>query len=561
VVANVEVGNADFAAVRRLVARTHPDVFGVTELTPTMARQLGPALRGYRARVVETRNDAYGIAVYSRRPLLSAQSPIPGVLGVDHFGVTVPDVAQARDWFVDVLGCVAPLQFGPFFDPNGSLMTRLVGVHPRAVIDQIVELRCGTGSSIELLQYTAPHQDQTWAKNSDFAGHHVALYVTDIGQAVAYLEHQPGVQKFLGPFPVTDGPAAGQTINYFKTFFGLYIELISYPNGMAYETTATTRLWNPADVGATPWSTGLPGLLGVDHFGMTVPDIAKARGWLESTLGCSAPLNFGPFFDPVGDLMTQLVDVHPRAVIHHISELRCGANGANIELFQYSSPDQDKRNAPQFRLGGEPLRRLRERHRPCDRGDDGTRRPTVCRTLPGYRRPCRRPVDQLLPAAARALPGAHLLSERNGVRGDRTNSALEPARARRLTRHLPPTCGESPAGQGVLFFRCSRPTTAARWPLPRCSRRRRLCFSQGVGVFEKKTRPRNNESGLRFRQTTFSALPTHLVQVEPLRGRHDGPREPVGRRDASGRSHTHRSRTNDPRRATRSKKRLVQRWS
>ena len=222
-------------------------------------------------------------------------------------------------------------------------MTRLVGVHPRAVIDQDRRARCGTGSSIELFQYTAPHRDQTWAKNSDFAGHHVALYVTDIGQAVAYLEHQPGVQKFLGPFPVTDGPAAGQTINYFKTFFGLYIELISYPNGMAYETTATTRLWNPADVGATPWSTGLPGLLGVDHFGMTVPDIDKARGWLESTLGCSAPLNFGPFFDPVGDLMTQLVDVHPRAVIHHISELRCGANGANLELFQYSSPDQDKR--------------------------------------------------------------------------------------------------------------------------------------------------------------------------------------------------------------------------
>src|SRR4029450_239256 len=32
VVANVEVGNTDFAAVERLAARTHPDLFGVTEL-------------------------------------------------------------------------------------------------------------------------------------------------------------------------------------------------------------------------------------------------------------------------------------------------------------------------------------------------------------------------------------------------------------------------------------------------------------------------------------------------------------------------------------------------
>jgi endonuclease/exonuclease/phosphatase (EEP) superfamily protein YafD len=36
VVANIEVGNTDFAAVGRLVAKTHPDVFGVTELTPAM---------------------------------------------------------------------------------------------------------------------------------------------------------------------------------------------------------------------------------------------------------------------------------------------------------------------------------------------------------------------------------------------------------------------------------------------------------------------------------------------------------------------------------------------
>jgi endonuclease/exonuclease/phosphatase (EEP) superfamily protein YafD len=73
VVANVEVGNTDFAAVERLVARTHPDVLGVTELTPAMAAHLGPALHGYRARVVSTRTDAYGIGVYSRRPLLSAR--------------------------------------------------------------------------------------------------------------------------------------------------------------------------------------------------------------------------------------------------------------------------------------------------------------------------------------------------------------------------------------------------------------------------------------------------------------------------------------------------------
>jgi endonuclease/exonuclease/phosphatase (EEP) superfamily protein YafD len=72
-VANVEVGNTDFAAVERLVARTRPDVFGVTELTRPMADHLGRALPAYRARIVLTRHDAYGIGVYSRRQLFDAR--------------------------------------------------------------------------------------------------------------------------------------------------------------------------------------------------------------------------------------------------------------------------------------------------------------------------------------------------------------------------------------------------------------------------------------------------------------------------------------------------------
>lgn len=271
----------------------------------------------------------------------TAPIPIPGVLGVDHIGITVPDIPQARQWFVDVMGCSVPLAFGPFADPKGTLMKDLVGVHPRAVIDEINEIRCGTGSSIELFQYSAPGQRKRFARNSDYAGHHVGFYVTDLERAVAYM-HRRGVKKFLGPFPVTSGPDAGQSINYFKTPFGLYVELHSYPGGLAYEKTSKTKLWNPQDVGAKPTGRGVPGLLGVDHFGITVPNIKQARAWFTNVLGCTVPLTFGPFADPKGTLMSDLVDVHPRAVISQISMARCGKNGANIELFQYAAPDQDK---------------------------------------------------------------------------------------------------------------------------------------------------------------------------------------------------------------------------
>src|SRR4051794_39213839 len=75
-------------------------------------------------------------------------APIPGVLVVDHMGITVPNAAVARRGFVNVLGCKGPLNFGPFADPKGSLMKDLLGVRPRAVVQHISVVRCGPGSSI-----------------------------------------------------------------------------------------------------------------------------------------------------------------------------------------------------------------------------------------------------------------------------------------------------------------------------------------------------------------------------------------------------------------------------
>src|SRR5678815_4201339 len=98
-------------------------------------------------------------------------------------------------------------------------MTDLLGVHPRPVIQQITMIRCGRSANIELFQYSSPDQVQTFPKNSDLAGHHIAFYVTNIDAAVAYMQAM-GVQKLLGPLPVTDGPAAGQSINYFRAPFG-----------------------------------------------------------------------------------------------------------------------------------------------------------------------------------------------------------------------------------------------------------------------------------------------------------------------------------------------------
>ncbi len=263
-----------------------------------------------------------------------------GLVGADHVGITVPNINQAIEWFEDVMGGVAPLTFGPFSDPTGTFMHDLLGVDPRAVISQITMIRIGHSAGIELFQYEAPDQNQTHPRNSDWAGHHIAFYVTDIDDAVEYMRSR-GVQKFLGPLPVTVGPAAGQAINYFRTPFGTYIELISYPNGMAYERDPSRPLWSPKRNGLDSVVTKVPGLLGIDHIGITVPNTTLASKWFQDVLGFSAPLTFGPFSDPTGTFIQDLLDVDPRAVVENITEVR-GGNGPNVELFQYTAPDQDQ---------------------------------------------------------------------------------------------------------------------------------------------------------------------------------------------------------------------------
>lgn len=177
-------------------------------------------------------------------PMAAAADPVPGMLGMDHVGLTVPDMAEAVGFFTEKLGCTKAISFGPFRDDEGTFMQDLVDVDPRAVINEITLVRCGNGSNIELFDYSAPDQQTVKPRNSDIGGHHLAFYFDDIAAAKAYFDEN-GIATKMGPVPMTEGPIAGQTILYFFAPWGLQLEAISYPKGMAYEDGAETVLWSP----------------------------------------------------------------------------------------------------------------------------------------------------------------------------------------------------------------------------------------------------------------------------------------------------------------------------
>lgn len=177
---------------------------------------------------------------------IASADGIPGMRGHDHTGITVPDMKQALDFFVGVVGCEKAMSFGPISDDKGTLMTDLVGVDAKAKIDQVALVRCGYGSNIELFQYEAPDQRDLKARNSDIGAFHIALYVDDVGVAKKYLDSK-GIATRMGPVPMTEGANAGQTIMYFQAPWGLQLEAISYPEGMAYEKDSKVILWSPKD--------------------------------------------------------------------------------------------------------------------------------------------------------------------------------------------------------------------------------------------------------------------------------------------------------------------------
>ncbi len=169
-------------------------------------------------------------------------SGIPGLRGAEHIGFTVPDIDQAEHFFVNVIGCERVYSQGPFERDDDWMSTHL-GVHPRTVIRELRFYRCAFGTNFEVFQYEPADGAAPQPRNSDIGGHHIAFYVDDFDVALSYLREQ-GVE-IMGEPTVARGPSAGQRWVYFRSPWGMQFELVSFPDGKAYERDSRVILWNP----------------------------------------------------------------------------------------------------------------------------------------------------------------------------------------------------------------------------------------------------------------------------------------------------------------------------
>jgi catechol 2,3-dioxygenase-like lactoylglutathione lyase family enzyme len=171
---------------------------------------------------------------------------VPTLRAVDHCAYTVPNLAEAVQFFVDHFGAEVAFHDEPFFDKRSDGMRRMLNVDPRAQ-SKIAMIRIGKHHNVELFEYDAPEQRTVQPLNSDIGGHHLAFYVDDIDAAYDYVRSIPGVVVQEGPNGVDPvAPVVGQRWFYFLSPWGMQLELTSCATDGFYEGLAGAAMAPPS---------------------------------------------------------------------------------------------------------------------------------------------------------------------------------------------------------------------------------------------------------------------------------------------------------------------------
>ena len=167
------------------------------------------------------------------------------VYGMHHIGITVPDINEGIAFFKAVFGAVEVVRPGPF-DVDEALMRRRLETPGHTRINDLVFLRCGAGTNVELFEYSGEDSTARPRRNSEIGGTHLCFEVEDVFESVERLRAQ-GIEFLEGPNTVTEGPLAGFNWIYFNAPWGQSLEIASF-SSLGYEKDTPERLWRAKQV-------------------------------------------------------------------------------------------------------------------------------------------------------------------------------------------------------------------------------------------------------------------------------------------------------------------------
>jgi catechol 2,3-dioxygenase-like lactoylglutathione lyase family enzyme len=171
------------------------------------------------------------------------------VRGIEHVGITVPDVEAAARFLIDAFGAEVlydmPAPERAADDPYPDEQARL-GTRPGARWITTKVLRLGEGPAIELFEY-ADDEQRPAATPADLGLQHFAVYVDDI-DAARQLVIDAGGTALEGPLLLPDIESGdGCKWMYVVTPWGGIVELVTLPSPQRFEAQTPLRKWRPAE--------------------------------------------------------------------------------------------------------------------------------------------------------------------------------------------------------------------------------------------------------------------------------------------------------------------------
>jgi catechol 2,3-dioxygenase-like lactoylglutathione lyase family enzyme len=171
------------------------------------------------------------------------------VMGVEHVGITVPNVEEATKFFEDAFGAEVIFTMLdennlPDWNPGADVIEEWLGSAPGAYLGGLSMLRLGDSANIELFKYSGAEQRPSH-RPSDIGVQHFCLRVDDIKAAVQSVLDAGGT-ALHGPNELVGGEAGeGNYFIYVHAPWGMTIELIQIQSPMAFEADTDMRRWLP----------------------------------------------------------------------------------------------------------------------------------------------------------------------------------------------------------------------------------------------------------------------------------------------------------------------------
>ena len=166
------------------------------------------------------------------------------VHGIDHIGLTVPNIDLATDFFIKALN--ASVIYDTYLksqQPRNSDAThKRLGISDDMSEIAIRMIGFPNGAQIELFEFSGGHQAGP-VTPSDYGWQHVAFYVDDIDLAVKQIESAGGSRN-ADPIDLAGIESGdGNKFCYCLTPWGSSIEVITYPTPQEYLKTSRRRKW------------------------------------------------------------------------------------------------------------------------------------------------------------------------------------------------------------------------------------------------------------------------------------------------------------------------------